>query len=233
MKKINSGFKILDKSIGGFCGGELIVIGSRPYMNKELFMERFAIKIASIECSVLYLFNQFNQFNLTKLVEKPFISMFSSSFEIGELSDKIIKEVITQNIKIVCIDNLERISYASSFLSTDVRKKVAYRLQKLAKKLQIPIVVLSELSEKVETRQPNNIKPKLVDLNGVQNRADKIILINRLDYYGLMEDAEGESTEGIYTFDVFNKTSKVQTRIKFDLNTNINEFIELKTAKIY
>ena len=228
MKKLNSGFRLLDKNLGGFCAGELIVIGSRPYMKKGLFMERLANKIASEECLVLYVFNQFNP---AQLICNQYISMFPSSLEIDELCNRIKEEIFSYKVNLVCIDNLEMISYASGCIDGNIRKEVATRLKKLATEIKIPIVILSELSEKVETRGRNKIKPKLIDLNGVQDIADKIILINRQEYYGFFEDEEGESTEGIYYLDVFNNTSKA--RIKFALNENINEFIELKTTKIY
>jgi len=222
------GFKLLEKSIGGFNSGKLIVIGGRPYMNKELFLNDIIKNIIADELQTLYFFNQFNE---NSVAQNSRIKMFSSSEDIDSLLDIIRTEVTKNNLSIVFIDSIERISYSSGWITGNVRKKVAKKLQILTKELQIPIVALTELSEKVETRQPNNPKPILNDLSCVQDFADKVILINRPEYYGITEDAEGYKTHGSYFMNVFNNTES--DTIRFNLNENTNEFIELGIAKYY
>ena len=223
-------FKLLEKSIGGFNFGELIVIGGRPYMKKERLIEQIINAVVSDKVKALYLFNPINEYSNFKDYN---IRLLSSSEDVDSLVDIIRKEVENNNLSIVFIDNIERISYSSGWLSGNIRKEVASMLKRLAMSLHIPILVLSELSEKVETRQPNNPKPILKDLNGVEYFADKVILINRPEYYGITEDAEGLETEDIYFMEIFKKDKTKSEVIRYELKKNAIEFIELGTAKYY
>ncbi|MGE0077171.1 MAG: replicative DNA helicase [Bacteroidales bacterium] len=76
---------------------------------------------------------------------------------------------------------------------------ISRSLKAIAKELNVPILALSQLNRSVETRGGNK-RPQLSDLResgAIEQDADVVTFIHRPEYYGLLEDEEGNSTLGI------------------------------------
>jgi len=74
----------------------------------------------------------------------------------------------------------------------------------IAKELNVPIIVLSQLSRAVEQRGGAK-KPVLSDLRdsgSIEQDADMVMFLYRPEYYGITSDEIGESTEGLAELEI-------------------------------
>ena len=122
---------------------------------------------------------------------------------------------------------------ASDNKNSNREQEISYisrSLKSIAKELDVPILVLSQLSRKAESRGGNQ-RPMLSDLResgAIEQDADMVIFLYRPEYYKIDQDEEGQSTKGIAEVQIAKhrngalkdiKLRFVETQAKFeDLN---------------
>jgi replicative DNA helicase len=105
-----------------------------------------------------------------------------------ELRTKAYKLKQKHNIELIIVDYLQlmTIPNMSKYENREAEiRKISQSLKQLAKELNIPLIVLSQLSREVEKRG-GNFRPKLSDLResgSIENDADIVIFPFRAEYY--------------------------------------------------
>jgi replicative DNA helicase len=101
-----------------------------------------------------------------------------------------------QKIELIIIDYLQLIDIKTKAENCNSIELIMYTLNNLAKELDIPILVLSQLSRKVEERADK--RPQLSDLNpDIVKYADVVCFLYRPGYYQILEDEEGNDLRSI------------------------------------
>ena len=106
-------------------------------------------------------------------------------------------------IEMLIVDYLQLIGVSTSRTHSGNREAeisaITRGLKTLARELDIPVIVTSQLSRAVETRGGDK-KPILSDLResgAIEQEADKVLFLYRGEYYGLEQDCEGNPTKDI------------------------------------
>jgi replicative DNA helicase len=112
------------------------------------------------------------------------------------LKVKLRQYATTSNIKIAFIDYLQLMKTSKEQNREREIAQLTYDIKTIARDLNIPIVILSQLNREVEHR--NNKIPTLADLResgSIEQDADLVILLYRPEYYGIHTYENGSPTE--------------------------------------
>lgn len=139
--------------------------------------------------------------NIVKLSDSKLFIDDTPSLSIFELRAKARRLKAQHNIEMIVVDYLQLMTAGMEGKGNREQEisTISRQLKGLAKELDIPIIVLSQLSREVEKR-PGSKRPQLSDLResgAIEQDADLVLFIYRPEYYGLQQDDEGNPTEGI------------------------------------
>jgi len=99
----------------------------------------------------------------------------------------------------------------------------------IAKLLNIPFILLSQLNRAVEARGNVNKKPQLSDLResgAIEQDADVVIFIYRPWMYGVKEDDNGTSTEGVGEFIIAKHRNGPTGEVFFEHNKSLTRICD-------
>lgn len=106
------------------------------------------------------------------------------------------------NVEFIIIDYLQLMTAGGDHKGGNREQEISTisrSLKSIAKELDVPVMALSQLSRAVETRGGDK-RPQLSDLResgAIEQDADMVMFLYRPEYYGMDEDAEGNSTQGL------------------------------------
>lgn len=140
----------------------------------------------------------------------------SPSITVSELRSMCLMAMNKYNLNMIVIDYLQLMNYSGSYKNMTRDERVgetSRQIKSLAKELNIPIILLSQINRNAETRHDK--RPSLSDLResgSIEQDADIVILLYRPEYYGLASDDPISSTKG-YTEAIIAKNRNGRTGI--------------------
>ncbi len=122
------------------------------------------------------------------LSEAPIYIDDSPSITVSDLRTKARREAHKQPLGLIIVDYLQLMSGSSHYASDGNRvqevSEISRQLKGIARELNVPLLVLSQLNRSVESRSPQI--PQLADLResgSIEQDADVVAFIYREDYY--------------------------------------------------
>jgi replicative DNA helicase len=139
-----------------------------------------------------------------KLSKAPLFVDDTPALSILELRAKCRKLKAQHDIQLIVIDYLQLMSGDSKGGNFGGNREqeiasISRALKKIAKELSVPVIALSQLSRAVETRGGDK-RPQLSDLResgAIEQDADMVMFLYRPEYYGITEDEDHNSTQGV------------------------------------
>jgi replicative DNA helicase len=128
-------------------------------------------------------------------------------------------------IKLIIIDGIENVD----FILNSVTKMCSslQKLKSLAIELDLPIIISSNLPKSLEKRTKS--KPRISDLNKLgdfEKHADNINFIYRPEYYGIMQNKDGQSNEGVAHFINVKASKNAIGKVKLRFKGEFGKFEE-------
>jgi replicative DNA helicase len=209
MKGISTGWRSLDKYIGGWNKGNLVVVGGRPGMGKSALGLNFCIDgqnyakhlFVSVEMSAEELAermladlnnienNKIRNANVTQHdLERMSQSIFNANFHIIDTKDNNVYNIISllkvhrakYGLDVVVIDYLQKLDAGGRDLRTNVGM-ASTALKNFARELGITVIALAQLN-----RDGKNARPELTELKEsgqIEQDADVVLFPFRPSYY--------------------------------------------------
>ncbi len=222
---IPTGLSDLDKALnGGFHRSDLIIVGARPAMGKTSFTLNVARNIVMKGKKVLFFSLELSKEQLARRVisTESQISSIKLMTEKANQAEWERLELALQNLAIcelyfddtanitvpeikahaLCMKDVECIviDYLQLMLckkSSNGFAQIARELKMMAKELNIPVVVCSQLPRNLASNS-GDYRPKLTDLRKsgfTEQDADVVLILNREDYY--VNDANDDADTNI------------------------------------
>ncbi len=168
--------------------------------------------------------------NINKLEDAPIFIDDTPALSIFELRAKCRRLKMQHDIQLVIIDYLQLMSAGTKGGNREQEISMISRsIKEIAKEINVPIIALSQLSRSVETRGGDK-RPMLSDLResgAIEQDADMVCFIYRPEYYGLIEDENGQPTEGIGEIIVAKHRNGSLDTVKLKFVKHLTRFVDL------
>ncbi len=137
---------------------------------------------------------------IKKLAAAPLYIDDTPSLPVMEFRSKVKKLVLQKGVRLVVVDYLQLMQGPSELRAMREQEVAAISrtLKATAKEHNIPIIALSQLSRQAVTRQGSNNRPQLSDLResgSIEQDADMVLFIHRLDYQAFDENVQKGETQ--------------------------------------
>jgi replicative DNA helicase len=121
----------------------------------------------------------------------------SRNHSIAALKAHCKKHIWENGVQVIVVDYLQLINshHHRKYRELEV-SFISRELKNMAKDNNVCVIASSQLSRAIESRTGLNKRPQLSDLResgAIEQDADKVVFVHRPEYYGFIEDCEGNS----------------------------------------
>ena len=165
-----------------------------------------------------------------KLHEAQIFIDDTPSLSIFELRAKCRRLKIQHDIELIIVDYIQLMRGEKGGNREQEISSISRGLKQIAMELDIPVIVLSQLSRAVETRGGSK-KPILSDLResgAIEQDADIVAFLYRPEYYKLNEDEFGNNTDGLAEVDFAKHRNGALETAKLHFEKDITKFTDLE-----
>ena len=135
---------------------------------------------------------------LGEIDELPIYIDDTSAMTIAELRNKARRAVHDHDIGVVIVDYLQLMNGSDRYAGNRVQEvtEISRGLKVLARELEIPVVALAQLSRNVTGRDdPRPVLSDLRESGSIEQDADLVMFLHRIDYYKKPEEEDTNITE--------------------------------------
>ena len=135
---------------------------------------------------------------LGEIDELPIYIDDTSAMTIAEMRNKARRAVHDHDIGIVIVDYLQLMAGSDRYAGNRVQEvtEISRGLKILARELEIPVVALAQLSRNVTGREdPRPVLSDLRESGSIEQDADLVMFLHRVDYYKKPEEEDTNITE--------------------------------------
>lgn len=130
---------------------------------------------------------------LGRLYEAPLFIDDTGGLSVSDIAARARLQAKTSGLSMIIVDYLQIMSYRGNSISrNDQLSEMSRQMKALAKELNVPFILLSQLNREVERRQDK--RPAMSDLResgAIEQDADVIIMMYRDEYYNPDSDFKG------------------------------------------
>lgn len=167
---------------------------------------------------------------IQSIYELPIFIDDTPGIRLSEIRAKCYSLVRNKGVKKIIIDYLQLVTADDSGNREQQISSISRGVKKIAKELNVPIILLSQLSRAVETRGGDK-RPQLSDLResgAIEQDADMVAFLYRPEYYNIMEDEEGRSTAGLAEFIIAKNRAGAIDTLLMEFIGKYTDFQDLK-----
>lgn len=209
---ILTGFRCVDYMTGGLHKGSVITIGARSGMGKTSFALSLASNLSikgNVPC--LYLSAAHSSTMLVSRIKTMLCNEVGESqlyiddtidMDFAVVEQSILEAKEKNDVKVVIIDTVQclRVPFIDGNSRQDQITDMMLSLKSMARRLNISIVVMSELNRNIDKRDGLDGKipqlPDLRDSGSIEIVSDVVMFIHRIYYYNVWVDELGNDLSG-------------------------------------
>ena len=143
-------------------------------------------------------------YKIKNLIDSPIYIDDTSILKIDDFCEKAYQYVKEHGVKLIAIDYIQLLYNKIRYTENNRYLELNYftrRLKSLARELDIPIILVSQLNRGAENREGiEGKRPQLTDLRDsgtICDDSDLVIFIHRPEYYKIYQDDRGNDVRGM------------------------------------